>query len=249
MSLNKYSLYLSFLIISLLLSAVAGKSFAALINDKDLPVSENDSSEKQYNICIDTSDIPILQPSAGIQFYKEGIIFLSSSKYERRMLPEHISFGKVEAYYSPLDYKKGKRHKIFSSSGLFAYPCDALTFIPDYKTMYLTKFSEKYGKEKIFKAVYTEKGNKARWKIEDEPLEFCRDTNVYMHPALSDNGLLMVFSSDRAGSEGGMDLFISKKLNGSWSEPINAGKIINTSRNEISPFLDKQANLYFFRRA
>ena len=55
----------------------------------------------------------------------------------------------------------------------------------------------------------------------------------------------MVFASDRAGSSGGMDLYLSRKESGRWTPPENLGNLINTSGNEFFPFLDSQNNLFF----
>jgi hypothetical protein len=56
---------------------------------------------------------------------------------------------------------------------------------------------------------------------------------------------MMIFASDRMGSEGGMDLFLSRKTGDKWSAPENLGKDINTAGNEFFPFLDSENNLFF----
>ncbi len=48
--------------------------------------------------------------------------------------------------------------------------------------------------------------------------------SVYMHP----DGETMYFSSEGHNSMGGMDIFVSYKKQGSWSEPENLGYPINT---------------------
>lgn len=48
--------------------------------------------------------------------------------------------------------------------------------------------------------------------------------SVYMHP----DGETMYFSSEGHNSMGGMDIFVSYKKQGSWTEPINLGYPINT---------------------
>ncbi len=245
MSVNKYQIFTLLTVISLLWSVSCNSRIAGKTIYSHDPPSDNDSTDSQFTIRIDTSDILILPPSTGVQFYRDGILFLSSSKYERKMVPGHISFGKVEAYYRAINDTLKKRHKIFAPAETFNYPCEAVTFSGDFNIMYFTKYSEKYGKEKIYRAEYKEKKKKAYWETANEPLEFCRDSNSYMHPALSDDGLMMIFSSDRENSEGGMDLFISHYLNGSWTEPSNAGKHINTKENEVFPFLDDKGNLFF----
>ncbi len=64
------------------------------------------------------------------------------------------------------------------------------------------------------------------------------------HPALTENGNKLYFSSDMPGGFGGMDIYISDYINGQWSEPVNMGAEINTSQNENYPVIQNN-KLYF----
>lgn len=69
---------------------------------------------------------------------------------------------------------------------------------------------------------------------------------MYGHPTLSDNGKTLIFSSNVPGGEGGHDLYVSKKLGpGKWSNPVNLGPKVNTSGDEMFPFLLDDRTLYF----
>jgi outer membrane protein OmpA-like peptidoglycan-associated protein len=58
-------------------------------------------------------------------------------------------------------------------------------------------------------------------------------------PCLSPDGRYLFFSSNRPGGYGGMDLWRSEKLkSGGWSDPVNLGKVINTSGDEMTPVCD-----------
>jgi hypothetical protein len=76
-------------------------------------------------------------------------------------------------------------------------------------------------------------------------LDFCTDNSNYSHPSLSNDGKFLVFASDKEGSLGGTDLFISRDTGGKWSAPESLGKMINTNGNEYFPYLDQENNLYF----
>jgi len=67
----------------------------------------------------------------------------------------------------------------------------------------------------------------------------------YCHPTLSANGSRLYFASDREGGYGGMDIYVSEKLGSHWSDPQNLGPIVNTSGNEIFPFLAYDGTLFF----
>jgi len=47
------------------------------------------------------------------------------------------------------------------------------------------------------------------------------------------------------GSIGGMDLFITRSENGKWTAPQNLGNTVNSTGNELFPFLDSEKNLFF----
>jgi hypothetical protein len=181
-----------------------------------------------------------------VQFYKNDILFLSISKYERKMTPNQISFGVVEAYYASFEDSVAGKHLIFSPLSSFSYPCEAMTFSRNFDTVYFTKFPKKDKKEKIYMARFVPDSD-GRTGLTEEiiPLDFCADNYTYSHPTLSSDGKMMVFASDREGSFGGMDLFISRLSNGKWSSPENLGKLINTPGNEFFPFLDSENNLFF----
>ncbi len=68
-----------------------------------------------------------------------------------------------------------------------------------------------------------------------------------MSATITNNGELLIFSSDRKEGYGGFDLWMSKKLpNGIWGNPINMGPNINTEYDEAFPkFSQNQSFLTF----
>jgi hypothetical protein len=233
--------------IVLMLSSVT--TFKTLLTSQ--PVSNflagrDDSTKYDDYIQVDSFRLKIVPPSSGVQFYKDGIVFLSFSKDEKKMTPNQISFGNAEAYYASVGDSSVGKHAIFSPSYPFSYPCDGMTFSSDYSTVYFTMIPKNTTNEKIFMArfIANSKGRKDLVE-ESRPLDFCNDNYNYSHPALSGDGNMMVFASDREGSYGGMDLYMIKQAEGKWSVPENMGKLINTAGNEFFPFLDKDNNLFF----
>ena len=67
-------------------------------------------------------------------------------------------------------------------------------------------------------------------------------------PALSKNGESLYFASDRPGSAGGEDLWVSRRAgkDGPWQPPINVGAAINTTFQERSPELSRDGHFLFF---
>jgi hypothetical protein len=67
------------------------------------------------------------------------------------------------------------------------------------------------------------------------------------HPSLSHSGDTLFFSSDRITGFGLADIYYSTKdKEGKWQPAKNAGPIINTRNNEVSPFFHHKFNVLFF---
>ena len=206
-------------------------------------IEENRSEEtnRQEQLQVRPFPLDITPPSSGVQFYKDGIIFLSHSKIEEKVPARHVSFGALKTYTTKITDSVPGDYIPFIIKGSVIFPSEAVTFSSDYKTMYVSLIPEKAKSEKIFRADHTPSG----WIISDEPINICADNSIYSHPSLSADGTFMVFSSDMVGSMGGLDLFITRKEGETWSEPKNLGKHINSSGNELFASFDSQNNLCF----
>ena len=64
-------------------------------------------------------------------------------------------------------------------------------------------------------------------------------------PFLSPDGRKLYFSSDMPGGYGGFDLYYSELQDGYWGDPVNLGPAINTTGNEIYPFINAAGELLF----
>ncbi len=68
-----------------------------------------------------------------------------------------------------------------------------------------------------------------------------------MSATITNDGSLIIFSSDRKGGYGGFDLWMSKRLpNGTWGNPINMGPSINTNLDENFPNFSENENYITF---
>ncbi len=73
--------------------------------------------------------------------------------------------------------------------------------------------------------------------IQDSSFIYNSPNYSLTHPALSEDGNVLFFSSNMPGGFGGFDLWKSVKIKGVWSQPINMGSNINSSENEFFPTL------------
>ena len=174
-------------LILLLCTRLAGNNFII----KSL-TTEPDTSDLSFKLRVDSFPLPIIAPSSGVQFFRDKVMFLSLTKNERKMTPNHISFGVVNAYYATiLDSAEGK-HVEFSPALPFSFPCEAVTFNYSFDTIYFTKLND--GKEKIFMARYASEGITMTGTL---PVEFCTGNYNYSHPSLSADGHTMVLHLTR----------------------------------------------------
>jgi hypothetical protein len=198
------------------------------------------------NLNIKQVNLEIIPPSSGIQIYRDGIIFLSSTRSSGRMVTDHVSFGKMLIRYAEMNDTVPGTSRLLSPEFDFPFPAEATAFSNDFRTLYFTRYSEKEKSVKIFKAELIDfPDGKTDWMISDNPLSFCQGKSTYTHPALSSDGKVMVFASDKAGSFGGMDLYISRFDGKEWSQPENLGNEINSASDELFPCIDNTGNLFF----
>lgn len=79
------------------------------------------------------------------------------------------------------------------------------------------------------------------------PGKINRNDSWESQPSLSSDGKVLFFASDRPGGYGGSDIwYATRKSDGSWSDPVNMGPVINTDRNERSPFLHTDSKTLYF---
>lgn len=91
------------------------------------------------------------------------------------------------------------------------------------------------------------------YKVNDEwqrPVNMGKNVNSRVwdsQPSLSADGRILFFSSNRRGGFGGKDIWFSLRMpDGSWAEAQNLGDKVNTSKDEVSPFIYFNNEILFF---
>lgn len=68
-------------------------------------------------------------------------------------------------------------------------------------------------------------------------------------PFIAPDGNYLVFTSDRTGGHGRGDLYITfRQVDGSWGEPMNMGRSVNTAAYEYCAMLSPDGKYLFFTR-
>jgi outer membrane protein OmpA-like peptidoglycan-associated protein len=89
-----------------------------------------------------------------------------------------------------------------------------------------------------------------RWEIPwrfTEPVNEPGSSSTQPHLAMVDTSLVLFFSSNRPGGEGGMDIWYAvADKEGNFGKPVNAGKKVNSPEDELTPwFVSGEKKLYF----
>lgn len=94
--------------------------------------------------------------------------------------------------------------------------------------------------------IYISKRTKRGWS---KPLNIGKPINtpdLERQPSLSPDGRTLYFTSDRPGTDGLEDIWVSHLEGEKWSEPINLGDSINTDGMEWAPFIHPDGKTLYF---
>jgi outer membrane protein OmpA-like peptidoglycan-associated protein len=189
----------------------------------------------------------------GLEFspvlYENGLVFVSRNK--NGLIDENTGQTFFELFYSELDPNgipaKAQNFSNELNSQLHEGP---VTFNKKGNKIYFTRSNLDKGirradkKGRVGLKIYEAFRGDFDWENIVE-LPFNDDEYSCMHPSLSADETKLFFSSNMPGGYGGMDLYFVEKFNDKWSKPINLGPDINTSRNEVFPFIHESGSLFF----
>ncbi len=182
--------------------------------------------------------------------YKDGVIFTSTRDKESIFSCDQ-DFAK--GHYSDLYFAKTDAEGNFYVPQLLEgevngrYHDGVATFTPEGNTMYFSRNSSAGPNDKglIDLKVCTANWKNGMWK-EVRETTFNSPDFASCHPSLSADGNWLFFASNRPGGYGGMDIYVCRRLeDGSLGAPINLGSTVNTTGNEIFPFIAADKRLYF----
>ena len=121
---------------------------------------------------------------------------------------------------------------------------DGCEFVQD-DTIYFCTVREGYAGIHWFKADYVD-GRWQNWRNADAELKMDEYKTGELH--ISRDGRELYFHADnKAGGKGGRDIWMSKKVNGEWQEPVNVAAV-NTERDDGYPALSPDENELWITR-
>lgn len=183
-------------------------------------------------------------------FYKDGIVFITSrfESVQMNVKDKNIGGRNIFSIYRSRRNDEGflQEPTPFANELMFRYHEGPLAFDQIGHRIYFTRndptrvAEDGFRKLQIYTAVY----DSVKWDSIAK-LPFNNPEFNFLHPTVSPDNDLMIIASDLPGGYGGMDLYAVEKENGKWSKLVNLGGAVNTSGNEVFPFLAADGTLYF----
>ena len=176
-------------------------------------------------------------------YYKNEVLFLSNRKNPKSgyldlytaspddngLLTKSLEFdNQIKTQYNegPLVFYDSNSKVIFSQN------------------YYSDKLSKKQVNEISLQLFMADVNDNGKW-TNIQLLPFANNNFSYTQPSVSTDAQTLYFSSNVEGGFGGTDLYKSEFRNGEWGIPVNLGKTINTSGNEMFPFIYNDSVLFF----
>lgn len=190
--------------------------FAVKLWDKNLSLPEYWMGEFKNDVFYAVSNSRIQDPLK--IFYHQTQYFALTSKKPMpfKSIPRELQSG-------PVAFSEG--YDLMVATGISYRKSDRIEDVGTYQGMFLAQL--------YYSLVDQQSGG---WRRFETLFEF-QEENNYAHPAFFNGGKSLVFSSDRPGGYGGMDLYIAHwdEATRKWGEPINMGEVVNTEGDEIYP--------------
>ena len=154
----------------------------------------------------------------------------------------------LNLYSSEIKNNKFSKSKSFSSAFNTAFHDGPISFSGDGKTAFFTRINyivNKKNKNFVNRAkIYISTSSGKKW-TKAIPFQYNSDDYSCAHPSVSSDGNTMYFASDMPDGLGGQDIWVTKRNGDTWEKPVNLGIDINTSGDELFPFIRKDGMLFF----
>jgi len=176
-----------------------------------------------------------------------GMVYLTSSRDESTGKRDHGATGEnfSDIFESRLDKKERWSTPLPVTDLNTEFEDGAVSFTSDFREIYFTR-CEMGKRENKGCEIMTARRNENGWS-QPERLDILPDSLVAAHPAISPDGLTLYFVSTLSDGYGGKDIYkvTRSSANDSWSRPRNMGPEINTTGDEMFPYVRHNGTLYF----
>ncbi len=206
---------------------------------------EKRKSSDDYIEVIPVSNINTPYSEYAPAWLNEELVFTSSRKDEKNTKVDRRTNQAYSDFYNSI-YDWDEKEWNTANRGPEAlnkkYNEGTFTFDHIHSTAYFMRCNSRNKSCKIFQSTQDLFGN---W-TEPEPVPFMDKAYSYGHPSISNDGKTLYFVADLPNGYGGKDIWkISKLDEKMWGFPENAGPQINSSYDDLFPYIHGDSILFF----
>ncbi|MDA9755875.1 OmpA family protein [Flavobacteriales bacterium] len=199
-------------------------------------------------------------PEFGAVPYKDGLMFVTTSVadgfaapvdgWTGRQYSELRQVALKDSADNPVSFNEMANKDDLSDLGSAAFHNGPVSFSADETRAFVTRSQDRALRDTSGRWIYALKlevmdlDESGSWKTVEGAFPYNDSTFSSAHSALDTLGNL-IFSSDRPGGLGGMDLWMCKKGANGFEAPMNLGAAVNTSGNDVFPYVNSVNQLYF----
>ena len=144
-----------------------------------------------------------------------------------------------EGLYKESENEEGENQKQTTTAELGAASLSA-----DGRTMYFT-YSKPINGQDLGAKIYMSQRASGEWG-EAQEVKLFKDSSITVgHPSINMTGDTLYFVSDAPGGYGGKDIYMAISNGSEWDDIRNMGPQINTSDDELFPYICQDGRLYF----
>ena len=230
----------------------------AVVNRKDYRIEKIRNSLKTINELMteDTANVRIksmsfnsLYSDFSPVFFDDGIVFATNRTRSTFVSRNHSWTSEILTSLNYVDLTKRKlKPKKFAREIRGFYNYGPATFNSNFSKIYYTENTPKANKKNGYRNLRIESAyfdySKNKW-IKNNVFYFNNQEYACAHPSLSADSTKLYFSSNMPGGFGGMDIYMCKWVDTTWSTPINLGAGVNSPGEEVFPYIYKDSILYY----
>jgi outer membrane protein OmpA-like peptidoglycan-associated protein len=181
--------------------------------------------------------------------YEKGIVYVSEQKNDlvnfENVDPSGLPY--LDLFYSEKHGAEFSKKHSFSQKYNSEYHDGPISFSKDRMHAFLTRSVGINKRDKNFvnrSKLYLLDKKGASW---GKPRLFPYDNDAFSigHASVSDDGKFLFFASDMKGGMGGTDIYVSEWNGKDWGAPQNLGSEVNSTGNELYPFIRPDGVLFF----
>jgi len=208
------------------------------------------------NFTVLPTNLDIAGQSLGYCFFENGLVYSASKNkigkdnsvmmydLDFAEINDSVTFVEGEKYMDEISFETNEGSPSVSDDGMLIYfTANAMKFKSGIVTKKIGNIeisSDGVSNLKIYVARY-ENGK----FVNPQELPFNNKEYNCTHPCITGNGNTLYFASDMPKGFGGMDLYkVIRGTDGKWGKPENLGASVNTTENEMWPFV--MNNVLFF---